>query len=158
MRTRKYRRWCHGPRFTKGKLRIICTKRAYIDCSSSLAERLDDRRQALVRSGGETQHADQHYHHILRDCEETETGVVPTDDHLDNRRKDESKRGATDRSDQGYEETQFWYRLRQDKCDEAYGGTEDDLREYRPLEGTESIDNAGPHYCNRDVKLQGVCK
>lgn len=39
---------------------------------------------------------------------------MPADNHLDDRRKHESKGGATDRTDQGYEETQFRYRLCQD--------------------------------------------
>lgn len=84
------------------------------DDGSGLAERLDDRRQALVSPGGEAQHADQHYRHVLHDREETEAGVVPADDHFDDRREHEGERGAADRADQGYEEAQLRYRLRQD--------------------------------------------
>lgn len=36
---------------------------------------------------------------------------MPIDNHLYDRRKHESESGAADRADQGYEETQFWYRL-----------------------------------------------
>lgn len=113
---RKYLRWCHGPHIiTRGEIKNNLYKARlyilYIDYSSSIAERFDDRRHALVCSGGETQQTDQHYHHILRDCKETETGVVPADDHLNNRRKDKSERGAADRADQRYEETQLWYCL-----------------------------------------------
>lgn len=83
---------------------------------------------------------------------------MPADNHLDDRRKHEREGGATDRADQGYEETQFWYRLRQNKCDKAHDGTENNLRQHWPFKWTEFVNDAGPYYGDRDVKLQGVGK
>lgn len=41
-------------------------------------------------------------------------------------------------------------------CNKAHGGPENDFCQHRPLEGAELLDDAGPHYRDRDVKLQGV--
>lgn len=77
----------------------------------SFAKRRNDRRDTLVCPGSKAQHADQHYSHVFRDCEEIEIGVVPANDHFDNRRKHESEGGTADCTDQGYKEAQLRYCL-----------------------------------------------